>query len=88
MDSGSNAVLHGRDDERGVDALLCRVACRTSSRVSPRLITYTLKEEPGTSLKAAGWKVVRETRDGSWSRNGRPRIDKHPTGQKLLWEAP
>jgi len=52
-----------------------------------RLITYTLKEEPGTSLRAAGWKMLYETKGGSWSCQSRPRIDKHPTGQKCLWEA-
>lgn len=52
-----------------------------------RLITYTLKDEIGVSLTAAGWRVVGTTRGGSWSCPSRPRIDKHPTGQKRLWEA-
>jgi hypothetical protein len=52
-----------------------------------RLITYTLVEEPGTSLRAAGWKALYQTRGGSWSAPSRPRIDAHPTGQKTLWEA-
>lgn len=52
-----------------------------------RLITYTLKEEAGTSLIAAGWKIIGETKGGTWNRKGRPRFDKHPTGQKVLWEA-
>lgn len=52
-----------------------------------RLITYTLIEEPGTSLRAAGWKVVGQTKGGSWDCPSRPRVDKHPTGQKTLWEA-
>ena len=52
-----------------------------------RLITYTLKEERGTSLIAAGWKVIGKTDGGTWHRKDRPRIDKHPTGQKTLWEA-
>ena len=52
-----------------------------------RLITYTLIEEPGTSLKAAGWKPLYETSGGSWNRDGRPRVDSAPTGQKRLWEA-
>lgn len=52
-----------------------------------RLITYTLIEEPGTSLKAAGWKAVYETVGGSWSAPSRPRVDRHPLGQKRLWEA-
>lgn len=52
-----------------------------------RLITYTLKKEKGTSLKAAGWKTIGETQGGSWSRKNRPRIDKHPLQQKTIWEA-
>ena len=52
-----------------------------------RLITYTLKEEPGTSLKAANWKVVGEAGGGSWNRLSRPRVDKAPLGDKMLWEA-
>ena len=51
-----------------------------------RLITYTLAEEPGTSLKAAGWRLIGKTEGGSWSRPGRPRVDVSPTGQKHLWE--
>jgi hypothetical protein len=51
-----------------------------------RLITYTLIEEPGTSLKAAGWHALYETSGGEWNCESRPRVDKHPTGQKTLWE--
>jgi hypothetical protein len=52
-----------------------------------RLITYTLESESGTSLIAAGWRVVGQSKGGSWSRAGRFRIDKHPVGQKMLWQA-
>lgn len=52
-----------------------------------RLITYTLEIEPGTSLVAAGWKMLYQTSGGSWSCQARPRIDKHPLGAKTLWEA-
>jgi hypothetical protein len=51
-----------------------------------RLITYVLSSEPGTSLKAANWRCVGERGGGSWSRENRPRIDKHPTLEKWLWE--
>jgi hypothetical protein len=51
-----------------------------------RVITYTLKSESGASLKAAGWKVIYESRGGSWSVPSRPRVDTHPLQQKLLWE--
>ena len=52
-----------------------------------RLGTYILKAEPGTSLKAAGWKAIHETPGRSWSVPSRPRVDKHPLGQRVLWEA-
>jgi L-amino acid N-acyltransferase YncA len=52
-----------------------------------RLVTYTLPEEGGASLRAAGWRLVGQTGGGSWSRPGRPRIDKHPTIPKFRWEA-
>ncbi len=51
-----------------------------------RLITYILNTEPGTSLKAAGWKCLYETKSQSWNTKSRPRVDKHPTQAKLLWE--
>lgn len=52
-----------------------------------RLITYTLKTEPGTSLIASGWRLVGLAGGGTWNRKDRPRVDKHPIGQKQLWEA-
>jgi hypothetical protein len=53
-----------------------------------RLVTYTLPEEGGASLRAAGWRVVAErTGGGSWSRENRPRVDRHPMQQKIRWEA-
>lgn len=51
-----------------------------------RMLTYTLQDETGTSLVAAGWKVKYQTSGGSWSVPSRPRIDKHPLGPKTLWE--
>jgi tRNA A37 N6-isopentenylltransferase MiaA len=52
-----------------------------------KLITYILNSEPGTSLKAAGWKCLGECGGGSWSRDERPRVDKHPLQTKIKWEA-
>jgi len=52
-----------------------------------RLITYTLSSEPGTSLRAAGWRLLGEAGGGSWSRPSRPREDEHPLQGKLKWEA-
>jgi hypothetical protein len=52
-----------------------------------RLVTYTLASEPGTSLRAAGWRVVGEVTGRSWSCPSRPRLDLTPWQDKLRWEA-
>lgn len=52
-----------------------------------RLVTYTLPEEGGGSLRAAGWRCLGEAGGGSWSRKTRPCVDMHPTQRKLRWEA-
>lgn len=52
-----------------------------------RLVTYTLPEEGGASLRASGWKCIGEAGGGSWSCKSRPRVDKAPTQTKLRWEA-
>lgn len=51
-----------------------------------RIGTYILKREPGTSLAAAGWKLIGETPGKSWSVPSRARTDKHPIEPKLLFE--
>lgn len=55
-----------------------------------RLITYTLTTEPGTSLRAAGWKSIYETRDRpkGWDTPSRPRTVKAPTEAKRLFAPP
>ena len=54
-----------------------------------RLITYTLPEESGSSLLAAGYKLLGKAGGGNWNVKSRPRIDTPESlrGQKLLWEA-
>jgi hypothetical protein len=51
-----------------------------------RIGTYILASEPGTSLTACGWRNLGERGGHSWSRSSRPRIDKHPTQAKILFE--
>ncbi len=59
-------------------------ACRALGWL--RLITYTLPEEGGASLRASGWRCIGEAGGGSWSTPSRPRVDKHPTQIKMRWE--
>ena len=75
------------DGTKNVASMLYGAAWREARAMGyKRLITYTLQTEPGTSLKAAGWKIIGETDGHSWNMPSRPRIDKHPLGQKTLWE--
>ena len=61
-----------------------------------RIITYTLQSEPGTSLKASGWKDCGEAGGVSWNTPSRPREEtqitlfgeerKYPAEKKIRWE--
>ena len=50
-----------------------------------RLITYTLQNEPGTSLIATGFVEIGRTKGGSWNCKSRPRVDLHPLQCKIRW---
>jgi hypothetical protein len=52
-----------------------------------RVGTYTLPEEGGASLRAAGWRLIGERGGGEWSSPSRHRASmRSPTSIKLLWE--
>ena len=51
-----------------------------------RLVTYTLDDEPGTSLRASGWKEIGRAGGLSWNTPSRPRVDKHPQQMKIRFE--
>ena len=77
------------DRTKNASSMLYAAAWRASRAMGyRRLITYTLKEEQGTSILAAGWKLIGETGNHKkgWDCPSRPRIVKNPIGQKLLWE--
>lgn len=75
------------DGSRNACSLLYGAAWRAARAMGyRRLITYTLATEPGTSLRAAGWRVVAEVQRRSWDRPGRPRVDLHPLQERLRWE--
>ena len=55
-----------------------------------RMITYTLQEESGSSLRGAGWKIVGEVKPekSGWDRANRKRDWQPIYGQlKFKWEA-
>lgn len=51
-----------------------------------RVISFTLCNETGHSLKASNWKCVGHSAGGSWSRPSRERQDDHPVEGKTKWE--
>lgn len=71
-------------------SMLLRAAWRAVKALGYRkLITYTLPEEGGASLRAAGFKLVKtDAGGGRWNRPGRPAADTHPLGKKYRWELP
>ena len=78
------------DGARNACSMLYGAAWRAAKALGyRRLITYTLPEEGGASLRASGWKLIGERGGGNWNTKSRPRIDTKAVlqGQKLLWEA-
>jgi len=78
------------DGTRNACSMLYGAAWRAAKALGfQRLITYTLPEEGGASLRAAGWTLIGERGGGNWNVPSRPRIDTALLlrGQKHLWEA-
>jgi len=65
-------------------------ACARAARAmgATDLVTYTHYDEPGTSLKAAGWIHAGMTAGGEWSRDGRARQASLFPEPKNRWLAP
>ena len=76
------------DGAKNAASMLYAAAWRAARALGyRRMITYTLAREAGTSLRAAGWIALYQTKGGTWNTPARPRVDQHPTEQKTLWEA-
>lgn len=76
------------DGTKNACSMLYAAAWRTAKAMGyKKLVTYILDTEPGTSLRAAGWKCLGKAGGGEWNCARRPRVDKHPTQGKLKWEA-
>jgi L-amino acid N-acyltransferase YncA len=77
------------DGTRNACSMLYAAAWRAARALGyRRLVTYILATESGTSPRASGWRLVGEAGGGTWDRprNGRPRVDTHPTQRKLRFE--
>ena len=68
-------------------SFLYRAAWRAARAMGYRkLVTYTLAEEGGASLRASGFRLIGEAGGGNWNKPGRPRVDSDHQQQKLRWE--
>lgn len=75
------------DGARNSCSFLYGAARRASAALGyERLLTYTLPEEGGASLRGAGFTLVARTRGGSWDTPSRRRGDYAPTTPKDRWE--
>jgi hypothetical protein len=75
------------DGAHNAPSMLYRACWRAARAMGYRkIVTYTLPEEGGTSLRAAGFKLIGQAGGGDWSRRTRPRADTHPKQTKLRWE--
>lgn len=71
------------DGTKDVCSFLYAKAARVAKELGyERIITYILESEPGTSLKAVGWKEDGITTGGEWGRPSRPRKTTAPTVPK------
>lgn len=63
-------------------------ACRRVAKEMgfKKILTYTLPEEGGASLRGAGWVNMGEAGGQSWNKPSRRRVDKAPTCVKIRWE--
>lgn len=75
------------DGTRNACSFLYGAAARATFALGfSRIGTYILASENGSSLRASGWRLIGQTPGRSWSVPSRPRDDKHPLGQRTLFE--
>lgn len=75
------------DGTKNACSMLYAAAWRAARAIGyKRLITYILITEPGTSLKAAGWKCIGEAGGLRWTGKRRPTVDLYPAQMKLCFE--
>lgn len=75
------------DGTKNACSMLYGAAWRAAKALGyKKVVTYTLPVEGGGSLRGAGWTLIGKAGGGSWSSEGRPRVDLHPTQVKFRWE--
>lgn len=75
------------DGTRNACSILYAAAWRAARAMGyHKLITYILDTEPGTSLKAAGWRCVGQAGGLRWTGKRRPEVDLCPAQMKIRFE--
>lgn len=90
LDDGTTAEVTRvcTDGTRNACSMLYGAARRTARGMGyRRLVTYTLPEEGGTSLRASGFTLTGKAGGGEWSRPSRSRKASDQTAVKFRWEA-
>ena len=73
--------------EKNACSMLYAAAARAAKAMGYRkIITYTLDNEPGTSLRAAGWTCMGRAGGKRWNGNRCPDVDLCPPQMKLRYE--
>jgi hypothetical protein len=89
LDDGFTAEVTrlASDGSKNACSMLYAAAWRAARAMGyQKLVTYTLQTEPGTSLRAAGFRVVGEVTKRSWHTPSRPRIDQDERQARFRWE--
>jgi len=92
LDDGNTLEVNrtATDGTPNANSMLYGAAWRAAKALGyTRLITYTLATEQGSSLAAAGFRIVAQRKAHSgWNRPNRSRIDKTTQQiERTLWEA-
>ena len=73
------------DGHRNACSRIYGALCRACAAIGVRrVVTFTRLDEPGTSLRASGFRQVGTTREQSWDRPSRPRNAN--ASQVIKWE--
>lgn len=89
QDGWTIEILRCCTDGTGNACSMIYGACRRAALALGfrRVVTYSRADESGTSLRAAGFRVIADVRGRHWNCRSRPRVEKDEPQDKLRWES-